>query len=149
MLCRSSCHLSEFLLNRLLDALLSFPHQVGKELQPWKKCTGSEGEEALNICLEVWPSWQRVGGCYVWTLACSGLQLLMLWGIHYLSLNVCSFEAFVAMSVTFQERHEFQSGKEALASWLEQGAVRRHRGVLECHIMSRHVRSGSTGFFCF
>lgn len=45
MLCRSSCHLSAFLLNRLLNALLSFPHQVGKELQPWKKCTGSEGEE--------------------------------------------------------------------------------------------------------
>lgn len=38
-------------------------------------------------------------------------------------LNVCSFEAFVAMSVMFQERHEFQSDKETqllrAGSWKE------------------------------
>lgn len=46
-------------------------------------------------------------------------------------LNVCSSEAFVAMSVIFQERHEFQSDKETLVSCLEHGAGRRHFKVLE------------------
>lgn len=75
---RSGCHLSAFLLNRLLSALLSFPHQVGKGLQPWRNVLGLKGrKEKLNIRLEVGLNWQGVGGCYVWTLACSGLQLLV------------------------------------------------------------------------
>lgn len=74
---RSGCHLSAFLLNRLLNTLLSFPHQVGKGLQPWRNVLGGKGrKEKLNICLEVGLNWQGVGGCYIWTLSCSGLQLL-------------------------------------------------------------------------
>lgn len=68
--------------------LLSFPHQVGKELQPCRNVLGVKGrKEKLNIRLEVGLTWQGVGGCCIWTLACSGLQLLLVsWGIHYLSL---------------------------------------------------------------
>lgn len=74
---RSGCHLSAFLLNRLLNELLSFPHQVGKGLQPWRNVLEGKGrKEKLNICLEVELNWQGVGGCYVCTLACPGLQLL-------------------------------------------------------------------------
>lgn len=74
---RSGCHLSAFLLNRLLNALLSFPHQVGKGLQPWRNVLGVKGrKEKLNICLEVGLNWQGIGGCYVQTLTFSGLELL-------------------------------------------------------------------------
>lgn len=127
MLCRSSCHLSAFLLNRLLNALLSFPHQVGKELQPWKKCAGGEREEGsvkppssgMTKLARGWWMLRRDIGMFGVTAA--GLCPEEL--ITFLCvLNDCSFEAFVAMSVTFQERHEFQSGKETLVragSWRE------------------------------
>lgn len=74
---RSGCHLSAFLLNRLLNgtALFSTPSREGTAAL--EKCAGLKGrKEKLNIRLEVGLNWQGVGGYYVWTLACSWLQLL-------------------------------------------------------------------------
>lgn len=110
MLCRSSCHLSAFLLNRLLNALFSFPHQVGKELQPWKKCAGGEREKGsikhpsrgMTELVRSWWMLHMDAGMFRATAA--GLCPEEFITFHCV-LNVCSFEAFVAMSVTFQERH--------------------------------------------
>lgn len=106
MLCRSSCHLSAFLLNRLLNALLSFPHQVGKELQPWKKCTGGEREEGSikrptrGMNKLAWSWWMLRTDVGMFRVTAAGLYPEEFITFHYV-LNVCSFEAFVAMSVIF------------------------------------------------
>lgn len=85
-----------------------FPHQVGKELQPWKKCAGGEREEGsvkrpsrgmTELARSWWMLHRDIGMLRV---TAAGLCLEEFITFHCV-LNVCSFEAFVASLSHFRK----------------------------------------------